>query len=58
MDGKLRKARKEYKCSVCGRLIRKGEVYFYERVAPWEHEDMDYFCTYRECPRCREGTAS
>ena len=26
----FRKARKEYKCSICGRKIKKGDMYFIE----------------------------
>ena len=44
---KIRKARKEYKCSECNRIIEIGEKYEYVRGL-WE----EGFNTYRTCLDC------
>ena len=42
-----RKAKKEHKCSECGRAIAAGERYQHVR-GKWDGD----VCTFRTCPRC------
>ena len=50
-----RKARKPHRCSLCFKEIKKGDVYKYRRVAPWEAIDLDFFYSYKAHPECDES---
>jgi hypothetical protein len=41
-----KKAKKEYKCETCGKIIKKGDYYYFLRY---------YFYNHRICKTCAEG---
>ena len=53
---KLRKARKEYECSYCGKTIKKGEMYEYSRDPTHEsfRGGVSYYITNHKCINCVE----
>lgn len=48
------KARKDYKCTLCGLKIPRGEDYFYQRITPWDHPDNEIFSDFRAHKECEK----
>ena len=44
-DPVRRRARKDHTCTLCGRVIRRGRRYVYEKITPWDHPDNDGYFT-------------
>jgi hypothetical protein len=51
-DGKMVRARKDYRCSFCDRRIHSGHRYWFERITPWDHYDNESYSVLRAHHRC------
>ena len=52
--GKWTRASQEQRCTLCGLAIPTSEVYWRERMTPWDHQDNDGFFTLKAHKACYE----